>query len=726
MKLTFLLNNAITNADERMAMSRSFKECGSDEARDDDDDPDICSHCATDGKLQPALYFCFNCGVYGRYMCGICLRQHNRFVKNHEIEKIANRSACNRLDYENKKTMKVEKDLKSKEAEVMLLEEQVNEYSKVNQCHQERIKDLETACQNLEKEKNQGEKMATRNLEHLQNILKDKTKTAADEYKNLLAKMDNLQDRAQENDLKVKSLQHSNEELHKENAALLTELKQVKSENENLSKELIGCKNVLAVEGEKFDHKTKIQECERDTNRKGSKLIFKGKDDSYTGYSRQGEIADGKLHSGDVRTIEYKPVVVAIEIGNTGSCCAYAFKHESIRRRIYAIDEWYCGSGCKKVSIENRSVVLFDENKKFHSFGFEADDAYVILAENGEHTKWFYFKNLTMKLRGSDITRDFEIDDDKGKKMKAIDVFGAVIQYLKDYLLDQLKTRGPEVQNNDIHWVLTVPAIWTDSAKQFMREAAYSADIAESQLTIITEPEAAIVYFQMENQIEQLTTVDISSPGTKCMVIDLGGNTADFTILERQSDGGLSEIKSATGIACGENMVIEEFHELLRNITGDAVYQKWIVDGHPGDQTDLQNEIESKTRTLKTYSTGKVTFRFPDSLPNTFKEINHESIQQAIERSQYKGRITWLSDKIRIDKEIVKTLFKPCTDRIVGLVNLLLKEPGVQGTSIFLIVAKAQIVQKAIKKAFPTVNVIIPKEPDLAVLKGAVIYGHQH
>lgn len=71
------------------------------------------------------------------------------------------------------------------------------------------------------------------------------------------------------------------------------------------------------------------------------------------------------------------------------------------------------------------------------------------------------------------ITRNIEIDDDKGRKMKAIEVFGAVINYLKDHLLNLLRTRGTEVQNQDIHWVLTVPAIWSDSAKQFMREAAY-------------------------------------------------------------------------------------------------------------------------------------------------------------------------------------------------------------------------------------------------------------
>jgi len=32
--------------------------------------------------------------------------------------------------------------------------------------------------------------------------------------------------------------------------------------------------------------------------------------------------------------------------------------------------------------------------------------------------------------------------------------------------------RGTIVKDTDYHWVLTVPAIWEDAAKQFMREAA--------------------------------------------------------------------------------------------------------------------------------------------------------------------------------------------------------------------------------------------------------------
>lgn len=85
------------------------------------------------------------------------------------------------------------------------------------------------------------------------------------------------------------------------------------------------------------------------------------------------------------------------------------------------------------------------------------------------------------------ISRDMEITDDSGKKMKALKVFGAIIEYLKTHILKLLDKRGSEFVNEDIHWILTVPAIWTDSAKQFMREAAYTVNlfpVGSSDITI--------------------------------------------------------------------------------------------------------------------------------------------------------------------------------------------------------------------------------------------------
>ena len=62
--------------------------------------------------------------------------------------------------------------------------------------------------------------------------------------------------------------------------------------------------------------------------------------------------------------------------------------------------------------------------------------------------------------------------DLSGKTMPAIDVFGLSIKALVRHLMDLLEKRGTTVTMKEIRWVLTVPAIWTDNAKQFMRKSA--------------------------------------------------------------------------------------------------------------------------------------------------------------------------------------------------------------------------------------------------------------
>lgn len=70
------------------------------------------------------------------------------------------------------------------------------------------------------------------------------------------------------------------------------------------------------------------------------------------------------------------------------------------------------------------------------------------------------------------LTRLALLEDDKGKTMKAMKVFSSVIGYLRDHMLTTCKNQLSGIQDSDITWVLTVPAIWNDSSKQFMREAA--------------------------------------------------------------------------------------------------------------------------------------------------------------------------------------------------------------------------------------------------------------
>ena len=44
--------------------------------------------------------------------------------------------------------------------------------------------------------------------------------------------------------------------------------------------------------------------------------------------------------------------------------------------------------------------------------------------------------------------------------------------FTDDMVIEANKQLGGALTKDDVKWVLTVPAIWTDSAKHFMREAA--------------------------------------------------------------------------------------------------------------------------------------------------------------------------------------------------------------------------------------------------------------
>ena len=71
------------------------------------------------------------------------------------------------------------------------------------------------------------------------------------------------------------------------------------------------------------------------------------------------------------------------------------------------------------------------------------------------------------------LSFETELESVDGRhRFPAITIFSQAIAYLSRHLLDLLKLEsGLEVGTDEIKWVLTVPAIWKNKAKQFMREA---------------------------------------------------------------------------------------------------------------------------------------------------------------------------------------------------------------------------------------------------------------
>lgn len=64
------------------------------------------------------------------------------------------------------------------------------------------------------------------------------------------------------------------------------------------------------------------------------------------------------------------------------------------------------------------------------------------------------------------------LEDVTGRSLPAAEVFRLSIKALKDHLLETLRKSCDMIKEEEIRYVLTVPAIWTDPAKEFMRAAA--------------------------------------------------------------------------------------------------------------------------------------------------------------------------------------------------------------------------------------------------------------
>ncbi|KAL3859668.1 hypothetical protein ACJMK2_009876 [Sinanodonta woodiana] len=353
---------------------------------------------------------------------------------------------------------------------------------------------------------------------------------------------------------------------------------------------------------------------------------------------------------------------------------------------------------------------------------------------DGKHEKYYYFRRFKMKLQdGEGLKKTSKIEDETGKKMAAIDVFSLSIKCLKNHMTQMLEKRGTGVIDTEIHWVLTVPAIWSDAAKQFMREAAEKAGIPSGQLSIALEPEAASLFCQYL-PVEKLNSPDggvqFSSlpPGTKYMVLDLGGGTADITIHEKLQEGGLREVSKASGGPWGGTEVDVAFYNLLISIVGGPAMQKFRRT-QVYDNLDLLREFESAKRNISMGTKDTVNIKLPASLNEICQEMNENDFQSCVAESVHCKGLNVISDKIRLHPDLMRGLFHKVTTNIVDHVKSLLSQGAGKDVTLILMVggfSESLLVQDVMRGEFHNKNglkVIIPQDAGISIVNGAVIFG---
>lgn len=176
----------------------------------------------------------------------------------------------------------------------------------------------------------------------------------------------------------------------------------------------------------------------------------------------------------------------------------------------------------------------------------------------------------------------------------AIQAAGDYLIKLKEHVLEQIEQRfGEEMcSTTKVEFVLTVPALWSDAAKDATMKAAEIAGMNEDDnLSMITEPEAAALC-----ALKTVAGVN-ANEGDVWIVCDGGGGTIDLIAyeIEALSPFLIEEAVPGDGDVCGSALINIRFQAYVKSRMGTRALETYI-DKHPRAWADCLRHFEERTK----------------------------------------------------------------------------------------------------------------------------------
>ncbi|KAJ2991945.1 hypothetical protein NUW58_g2336 [Xylaria curta] len=272
-------------------------------------------------------------------------------------------------------------------------------------------------------------------------------------------------------------------------------------------------------------------------------------------------------------------LVVGIDFGTTFSGVSWLIcKAGSPPGQPEVVSLWQTSTDNRRNNSDSQKVpskVYYDQNGEL-SWGFK-------IPAGVQTIEWFKLLLLNDDDLQSHLRNSSHLYDAKKSLQKlgktAVQLVGEYLGVLWEHVLEQIKnSKGEAIINGmPIQVILTVPAIWTDYARDRMREAAGLAGIfdyrvaGETTLLFVSEPEAAAIATMPELENREDLRV-----GDSLVVVDAGGGTVDIisykiNVLEPLS---VSECAEGGGALCGGIFLDKHFEALLKKAVGEASWNK--------------------------------------------------------------------------------------------------------------------------------------------------------
>ncbi|CEP09547.1 hypothetical protein [Parasitella parasitica] len=440
---------------------------------------------------------------------------------------------------------------------------------------------------------------------------------------------------------------------------------------------------------------------------------------------------------------------VGIDFGTTFSGCSFAdisTVDPNNRREIIPVKKWDQAQPYPKIS----TALRYNEYKKEFTqyWGFDALDKrkkkgdinleFFKLLLSPVNVERFYGKGNRDIQDIADRLFMFNVgpqSDRKNNHIKTLTPVDIIAEYLWNFnaKIREILNKRFKVSYKDmkLHYVLTVPAMWTETGRSTMIEAAIKAGLMkrgeEKTVQLITEPEAAALSCEEFMKHTFKLTDELYKEGLNFIVFDAGGGTVDLVTFRQQRVDGydtIHQIGDGTGGTCGAVHLDRNFRELIERFythvmgVGDA--EEEFYKHH----MDLFKE-EIKESFMPTNNPNRT---FEIKLPR-FPEIPIDAEPQESPGFDHNCRLT--HDKktfIVTEGDIQKFVFDPVIEQVLELLEKQIKKSAQFPLSAVLLVggfSQSRYLQKRVKdycKENNIPHVGIPPEGVTAISRGAVSY----
>jgi len=375
------------------------------------------------------------------------------------------------------------------------------------------------------------------------------------------------------------------------------------------------------------------------------------------------------------------------------------------------------------------TCLLLKPDQTFAALGYKAVNEFYNNLDTDEQKSHYYFRQFKMRLYEKKLSRRSELSDENGKFLNALDVFLVALLKIKQNILKHINqsTAAPKtIDADDIDWVITIPAIWTDEARQFMREAAAKAGLNRTKLVL--ELEAAALYaIDKPLCLRQNFTAETFGPHTKYLVADIGGGTVDICVHKILNKGKLRELYRATGCDAGGCSVNQEFLQLFKNIFGASTIETFRQK-YPHQYHEFETQIEQKKCSFE-QNTEALTFTLPTEIIAVYESQNeeNETLEKMISKLNLEDTVKYKSNgnRLQFTSSVVKKLFDSSVNSIIAHLTAILKDCSEENIKFILLVggySQSDYLRSRIEKAFPDLKIIHVEDGRLAVMKGAIMW----